>query len=94
MNTCCPSKILQKFFKAASDSHRQKILSLLKEKKTLNASEIGKQIKLSQPTISHHLAMLTEADILLSVKKGKEVYYSLNPKTISSCCLGFMNDLL
>lgn len=94
MNTCCPSKILTKFFKAASDTHRQKILALLKTHKSLNASEIVKQIRLSQPTISHHLALLTEAGILLSVKKGKEVYYSLNSKTISNCCLGFMNDLL
>lgn len=94
MNTCCTSKIFLKFFKAAGDSHRQKILALLREHKSMNASDIMKQIKLSQPTISHHLALLTEAGILLSEKRGKEVIYSLNTKKISSCCLGFMNDLV
>lgn len=94
MKTCCPSPDLMKFFKAASDSHRQKILALLREHKVLNATEIGKHIKLSQPTISHHLALLAQAAIIVVEKKGKEAYYSLNPKTISSCCLGFMNDLL
>lgn len=94
MNTCCTSKVFLKFFKAAGDSHRQKILALLRTHKSLNASEVVKKIGLSQPTISHHLALLAEAGIILSTKKGKEVFYSLNPKTISTCCLGFMNDLL
>ena len=94
MNTCCTSRIVLKFLKAAGDSHRQKILALLKVHKCLNASEIVRRIKLSQPTISHHLSLLTDSGILIHEKKGKEVYYSLNSKTISSCCLGFMNDLL
>lgn len=94
MNTCCTSKLLLKFFRAAGDSHRQKILALLKEHSSLNATEIKKKIKLSQPTISHHLSLLEEAGILIAQKKGKEVLYSLNPKTISNCCLGFMNDLV
>lgn len=94
MNTCCTSKVFLRFFKAAGDSHRQKILALLREHKALNASDIMKQIRLSQPTISHHLALLTEAGILFAEKRGKEVIYSLNTKKISSCCLGFMNDLL
>lgn len=83
-----------RFFKAASDSHRQRILALLREHTVLNATEIGRHIKLSQPTVSHHLSLLAQASIVVVEKKGKEVYYSLNPKTISSCCLGFMNDLL
>jgi len=82
-----------KFFKAAGDANRQKILALLKENKSFNASEIMKHIRLSQSTVSHHLSLLTEAGILVADKKGKEVYYTLNPKKISSCCLGFMNDL-
>lgn len=94
MNICCTSKLLLKFFRAAGDSHRQKILALLKERNSLNATEIMKKIKLSQPTTSHHLSLLEEAGILIAQKKGKEVLYSLNPKTISSCCLGFMNDLV
>ena len=93
MNTCCNPKIWLKFFRAVSDRHRQKILTLLKKHNTLNASDIVRYIKLSQPTISHHLGLLKQADLLTSVKKGKEVYYSLNKKMISSCCLGFNKEL-
>jgi DNA-binding transcriptional ArsR family regulator len=93
MISCCTPKSL-KFFKAASDKHRQRILALLKVRKSLNASEIRAHIKLSQPTVSHHLALLTEAELLHATKKGKETYYELNNKSITACCLGFMNALI
>lgn len=93
MISCCTPKSL-KFFKAASDLHRQRILSLLKKHKSLNASEVRTHIKLSQPTISHHLTLLTEAELICATKKGKETYYELNNKSITSCCLGFMNALI
>lgn len=93
MNECCNPKIWIKFFKAVSDGHRQRILTLIREHKAINASEIIKKIKLSQPTISHHLMILKQANLISVKKKGREVYYSLNSKMISSCCLGFMHQL-
>lgn len=93
MKDCCSPKTL-KFFRSISDEHRQVILSLLKTHKNLNASEIQKRIKLSQPTTSHHLSLLTQSGAIKAKKKGKEVFYSLSSKNISSCCLGFMKDLL
>jgi DNA-binding transcriptional ArsR family regulator len=90
---CCSPKTLR-FFKSISDKHRQLILNLLKAHKNLNASEIQKHIKLSQPTTSHHLSLLAQSGAIEAKKKGKEVYYSLSNKNISSCCLGFLNDLL
>jgi len=93
MNTCCNPKIWLKFFRAVSDKHRQKVLTLLKKHHTLNASNIMTHIGLSQPTTSHHLSLLKQAGLITSIKKGKEVYYSLNKKMISSCCLGFNKEL-
>lgn len=93
MIRCCSPKMLQ-FFKSVSDKHRQIILSLLKVHKNLNASEIQQRIKLSQPTTSHHLSLLTKAGAIEAKKKGKEVYYSLSSKNISSCCLDFLKNLL
>ena len=90
---CCTNKSL-KFFKAVSDKHRQLILALLKVHKNLNATEIQQHIKLSQSTTSHHLSLLTQAGAIEARKKGKEVYYSLKTQNISSCCLGFLKDLL
>lgn len=90
---CCSPTAL-KFFKSISDKHRQLILSLLKVHKSLNATELQKYLRLSQPTTSHHLSLLVEAGAVEAEKKGKEVYYRLKSKHISSCCLGFLKDLL
>lgn len=90
MNTCCP-KNWMKFFKAVCDEQRQMILGILRKYRNLNASQIIDKMKLSQPTVSHHLKILREASIVNAKKVGKEVYYSINKKNISNCCTGFMN---
>lgn len=84
----CPLKWL-KFFKAACDSHRQHILTLINNHKTINASQINSKIKLSQPTVSHHLKILKEANLITAEKKGKEVFYTINKKNIKNCCTNF-----
>lgn len=89
MKHCCPPKWL-KFFKAACDDHRQRILVLISQHKTVNASQIVNKVRLSQPTVSHHLKILKEADLIKANKKGKEVFYSINKKNIASCCTGFV----
>ncbi len=89
---CCPKSWIS-FFKAGGDRHRQHILLLIKKHKRINASDILNKIKLSQPTLSHHLAILKNAGLIVEEKKGREVFYSINSKTISSCCLGFMDKL-
>jgi len=92
MNNCC-SPLWLNFFKAASDLHRQKIINLIKKHKSINASDIVKSIKLSQPTISHHLKILTNAQLITSKKRGKETFYSINNKIVADCCLGFMHKI-
>ena len=94
MNECHCPKTWIKFFKAIADQHRQSILALIKEHQSINATEIIKHNKLSQPTISHHLTILKQAGLIQEKKKGREVYYSIKDKTISSCCLGFMHKLV
>jgi len=80
------------FFKAVHDEHRQKILELLRQHQTLNASQIMQHINLSQPTTSHHLKILCLEKILVAEKNGKEVNYKLNRSSIFKCCQGFMNS--
>ena len=63
-----------KFFKAVCDDTRHGILEYLHTKERANARDIVKHLKVSQPTVSHHLKIMTEAEVLLSEKKGKEVY--------------------
>ena len=64
-------------FKALNDPTRREILELLKEK-DLTAGEIADQFNISKPSISHHLDLLRQAGLVVSVKEGHFIYYSLN----------------
>jgi ArsR family transcriptional regulator len=68
---------LNNLFKALNDPTRREILELLKEK-DLIAGEIADQFNISKPSISHHLDLLRQAGLVVSVKEGQYIYYSLN----------------
>ncbi len=64
-------------FKALNDSTRREILEMLKEG-DLTAGDIADKFNISKPSISHHLDLLKQADLVTSVKEGQFIYYSLN----------------
>lgn len=64
-------------FKALNDQTRREILEYLKEK-DMTAGEIADKFNISKPSISHHLDLLRQAGLVVSVKDGQFVYYSLN----------------
>jgi len=64
-------------FKALNDATRRDILALLKTK-DLSAGEIADHFRFSKPTISHHLDLLKQADLVRALKQGQFVIYSLN----------------
>lgn len=64
-------------FKALSDPTRRQILKLLREK-DLSAGEIADQFEMTKPSISHHLNLLKQADLISDRRQGQNIYYSLN----------------
>ncbi|HVW16231.1 MAG TPA: autorepressor SdpR family transcription factor [Mucilaginibacter sp.] len=64
-------------FKALNDQTRRDILELLKEK-DMTAGDIADKFSISKPSISHHLDLLRQAGLVVSVKEGQFIYYSLN----------------
>jgi DNA-binding transcriptional ArsR family regulator len=64
-------------FKALNDPTRREILELLK-KKDMTAGEIADQFNISKPSISHHLDLLRQAELVVSVKEGQFIFYSIN----------------
>ena len=52
----------------------------------MSVMEIAKHFKLTQPTITHHLQYLEEAGVLTSKKKGRKVFYILDPKCQDKEC--------
>lgn len=76
--------------KAMADPARLKILHILKQKGCCSigkpvgmcARDIEEQIKLSQPTISHHMAVLKKAGLVLADKQGLWMWYRRNEKAL------------
>ncbi len=71
-------KAMSKAFAALGDEHRQRILLLFERGERLNVGQIVAVSTLSRSAISHHLRILREANVLLSEKVGKEVYFWIN----------------
>ncbi len=64
-------------FKALNDQTRRDILELLKDK-DMTAGDIADKFEISKPSISHHLDLLRQAGLVVSVKEGQFIYYSIS----------------
>jgi ArsR family transcriptional regulator, arsenate/arsenite/antimonite-responsive transcriptional repressor len=64
-------------FRALADPTRREILTMLRGG-TRTSGEIASRFESSWPTISRHLSVLANADLVGTTRKGAEVYYELN----------------
>lgn len=72
---------MQKTFKALSDKTRREILRLLKNG-PMTAGDIASRFDMSFATVSHHLSILKEADLVSDTKDGKYINYELNSTVV------------
>ena len=68
---------LTSIFRLLSDKTRLNILLLLSEGER-NVTSLCEQLKLPQPTVSHHLGLLRMHNVISNRRNGKQVFYSLN----------------
>jgi len=68
-------------FQAIADPTRRAIL-LLVATQMMTAGAIASNFDTARPTISRHLRILTECELLESEQRGREIYYSLNPNNM------------
>ncbi len=74
------------FAKALADETRQQIMALCCCQ-PLSVSDIVNALNVSQPTVSHHLAVLKRAGLVRSERHGKQVLYTLNrEQVVAGCC--------
>ena len=73
------------FAKALADETRQHIMSLCCCR-WLSVNEIVEKTRVTQPTVSHHLAVLREAGLVRAREQGKQTFYSLNQDRVVHCC--------
>jgi DNA-binding transcriptional ArsR family regulator len=67
------------FLSAIGDPTRQQLIVLISSSERLSVKELTAHTDLSRPTISHHLKVLMDAQIVVANKVGREIYYTLQP---------------
>ena len=77
---------LQNTLKALSDPIRREILNLLKDGR-LSAGEICDHFPVTGASISRHLSVLKEADLIRDTREGKFIYYDLNASVLEETLL-------
>ncbi len=78
--------------KALADPHRLSILEFLlnpvqtccSRDEGVCACDLEAFLGLSQPTVSHHMKLLVQADFVRADKRGRWVYYELDPETFEA----------
>ncbi len=77
-------------FKALSDPTRRQILQLLRER-DLSAGEIADHFSISKPSISHHLNILKQGELIADERQGQNIIYSLNTSVFQDLLAWFFN---
>lgn len=75
-------------FKALSHPVRREILNLLKAGR-LSAGEIAGQFEMTGATISHHLSILKNADLITETREKNFIYYDLNASVLEEIMVWF-----
>lgn len=73
------------FTKAFADATRQQIMKSCCCQ-WLHVNQIAAAVGVTQPTVSHHLAILKDAGLVKTRIEGKYTYYTLNQEMVAFCC--------
>lgn len=71
-------KLFIKISKALADKNRLTILREISEREGVTCEDIRNLINLAQPTVSHHIKLLTDAELIRTEKEGRCLKLSLN----------------
>jgi DNA-binding transcriptional ArsR family regulator len=88
--SCCD---FDDFLRALTDETRQQILQLLQDGER-SVSDLCDHFDQQQPTISHHLAVLRQANLVTTRQEGKWVYYQANQECVAECCQEIVNRFI
>jgi DNA-binding transcriptional ArsR family regulator len=79
-------------FRALADPTRRRILELLAERDR-TAGEIASQFSIAFPSVSHHLRVLKEAELVTAEREGQNIRYRINT-TVSQDLLRYLMKVL
>jgi DNA-binding transcriptional ArsR family regulator len=81
---------LQQTLKALADPIRREILNMLKAGR-MSAGEIGSHFPVTAASISRHLSVLKEADLVRDEREGQFIFYELNASVLEEIMLWITN---
>ncbi len=87
------SKKLVKISKALADENRYRIFKLISEKGEIPCKDITSLFALSQPTVSHHLKVLMDSELIGVRKKGQWSYFFVNQDTLNLYLSSLRNSI-
>lgn len=96
-----PRYSLEAMLQALADPSRRTILRLLKQRGCCSlgkdvgmcACDIEARVALSQPTISHHMAVLKRAGLVLAAREGQWIWYRRNEEALRELARGLRQEL-
>ncbi|MET0923663.1 MAG: metalloregulator ArsR/SmtB family transcription factor [Xanthobacteraceae bacterium] len=83
---------MQRVFEALSSTVRRKILAYLSHAE-LTAGEISARFEMSKPAVSQHLAILENAGLVTSEKRGQYVHYKLVEVHLANTLNGYLQEV-
>lgn len=83
---------MNNLFKALNDPTRRKILKMLQER-DLTAGEIADAFDISRPSISHHLDILKQAELIYGERNGQFIMYAINTTVLEEAANWFLEIL-
>jgi len=81
-----------KIFEALASSQRRKILAYL-SKAALTTSELAERFGMTAPSMSRHLSVLENAELVTSRRQGQKVLYEINPDNLVNTLTGFALEI-
>jgi ArsR family transcriptional regulator, arsenate/arsenite/antimonite-responsive transcriptional repressor len=68
-------------FRALADPTRREILDLLRQGE-MTAGALAEKFDMTKPSMSHHFAVLKDADLITSRREGQQIWYGLNTTVV------------
>jgi ArsR family transcriptional regulator len=81
-------------FRALADPTRREILNLLRHGE-ITAGVLAEKLDMTKPAMSHHFAVLKDADLITSRREGQQIWYGLNTTVVQDVmawAIGLIGD--
>jgi DNA-binding transcriptional ArsR family regulator len=79
-------------FEALADEHRRLILDRLRQRNGLTLTELCENQQISRQAVTKHLKVLEEADLILSIRRGRSRLHYLNPVPIHAVAMRWLRQ--